>query len=292
MEIKWQYIGHSILGATHERTGMGNQDALNSSLLEDGKILCIAVSDGHGGSKYFRSKDGAEIAVRVAVETLTQVYKEMKDFSSVKRILEEQLPKMLIQKWVKNVKEHLNENRISEAEWDILKAREGEVATDVVKRDERLAYGATLLTVLLTDSYAIYLQLGDGDILIVPKDGEVLRPFPKDDRLIANETTSLCSPNAWCDFQHSFQVFVDRPPALIAISSDGYANSFPNETEFKKVGTDLLAMVRQRGLKNIGDELKAWLNEASKKGSGDDITIALAYKVDGMSGMNKAENGV
>jgi hypothetical protein len=41
-----------------------------------------------------------------------------------------------------------------------------------------------------------------------------------------------------------FQVLVETPPALILLATDGYANSFPDEAGFLKVGSDLLGMIR------------------------------------------------
>ena len=68
------------------------------------------------------------------------------------------------------------------------------------------AYGATLLVLMVTEQFALYLQLGDGEMLIVTESPshrnpaqpffEVSRPLPKDESLIANETTSLCRDDA------------------------------------------------------------------------------------------------
>jgi serine/threonine protein phosphatase PrpC len=175
----------------------------------------------------------------------------------------------------------LVQNPISDDELSALETKEGKSSLDAIKKNNLLIYGATLLSVLLTESYAIYLQIGDGDILIVDQEGEVNRPYENDDRLIANETTSLCSRDAWRDFRSAFQVFSGKPPALILISTDGYANSFQSESEFKKVGTDILGMIRAESIEKINNELEQWLNEASEQGSGDDISLALAYCVTG-----------
>ena len=280
--ISWQYIGNSIQGASHIRTKLDNQDALKSSLwkAQTREILCMAVADGHGGSKYFRSKHGAKFAVDIAVDTLIKVNKEMSDLSSIKRFLEEQLPKVLVQRWIESVNEHLAQNPISDDELAQLEVKENKPSAEIVKKNNLLAYGATIVSIVLTESYAIYLQLGDGDILIVGENGEVTRPYTSDERLIANETTSLCSKDAWRDFRSAFQVFSGNPPALILISTDGYANSFQNEAAFEVVGTDILEMIRAQGLEKIELELETWLKEASELGSGDDITLALAYRVD------------
>jgi hypothetical protein len=124
------------------------------------------------------------------------------------------------------------------------------------------------------------LQLGDGDILVVSETGEVIRPLPGDERLFANETTSLCSHNAWCDFRVSFQPLLSRPPALILLATDGYANSFHNEVGFLKVGPDILEKIRSGGLDVVNEGLETWLSETSQLGSGDDITLGIICRMD------------
>ncbi len=79
-----------------------------------------------------------------------------------------------------------------EEEFARLVEKDGARARVLVEANPYLAYGATLLAVALTSSFALYMQLGDGEILIVSDAGEVTQPLLKDERLLANETTSLC----------------------------------------------------------------------------------------------------
>lgn len=39
-------------------------------------------------------------------------------------------------------------------------------------------YGSTVVSVLATETYLLSVQLGDGDILMVPENGVVARPWP------------------------------------------------------------------------------------------------------------------
>ncbi len=153
-------------------------------------------------------------------------------------------------------------------------------ARQAVEAKPGLAYGATLLSVLVTDSFILYLQLGDGDILTVSETGQVERPMPRDERLLGNETTSLSSEQAWRDVQVRFQVTAGTPPALILLSTDGYANSFRDESSFSKVGSDLLDLLRAEGVDKVNDSLKLWLAEASQAGNGDDITLGIICRMD------------
>jgi hypothetical protein len=92
--------------------------------------------------------------------------------------------------------------------------------------------------------------------------------------LIANQTTSLCQPEAWKDFRSSW-VIGSALPSLVLLSTDGYANSFRSDEDFLKIGQDYLEIIRQQGIASLAEELPAILTEATQQGSGDDITLAI-----------------
>ena len=60
-------VAASVRGATHEDRGVPNQDAV-ARRLDDGvdARLVVALSDGHGSARSFRSDVGAQIAVDTA----------------------------------------------------------------------------------------------------------------------------------------------------------------------------------------------------------------------------------
>jgi hypothetical protein len=132
----------------------------------------------------------------------------------------------------------------------------------------------------------LYLQLGDGEILTILPNGTISRPIPKDERLIANETTSLCLPIAWEEFRVRYQPVDSNSPVLIMVSSDGYSNSFSDVNDFEKVGSDILKMIIKepddinKGIDIVNENLEKWLNETSEKGSGDDITVGFICNLD------------
>ena len=69
MDYRWGILGHSQLGASHSRQGLPNQDAIRFFILPDGSPPAIlAVADGHGSAKSFRSDVGAALAVSTAEE--------------------------------------------------------------------------------------------------------------------------------------------------------------------------------------------------------------------------------
>jgi hypothetical protein len=263
---QWQVAGQSVRGAVHERNGLPNQDAIH--WLPDsglGSSIVLAVADGHGSARYSRSHIGARLAVESSTQLVEEFLNSQTDaghLSLIKDTTEEWLPRALVRKWVELVVEHLNSDPLEESEQSVV------------------AYGATLLVAAVTEQFALYLQLGDGEILTVSESGEVTRPLTRDDRLFGNETTSLCAPEAWRDFRVSFQPFVQSPPALILLSTDGYPNSFRDESGFFKVGSDILNMIRENGLTFINDNLSGWLSDSTLAGSGDDVTLGILCSID------------
>jgi len=266
MSNQWQVAGQSVRGAVHERNGLPNQDAIHwLPAAGYGSSMVLAVADGHGSARYSRSHLGAGFAVESSVQ-LVQEFLESQagagNLSLIKDATEEWLPRALVRKWVELVGVHLNSDPGGEPEGSVI------------------AYGATLLVTAVTEQFALYLQLGDGEILTVSESGEVTRPLTKDDRLFGNETTSLCAPDAWRDFRVSFQSFNQSPPALILLSTDGYPNSFRHESGFFKVGSDILNMIRENGLSFIKENLGGWLSDSTNAGSGDDVTLGILCSVE------------
>jgi hypothetical protein len=203
-----------------------------------------------------------------------------------------ELPQRIVSDWQNEVDEHYNANPFTNEELGQLTQHE----QAAVKSEVRIAYGSTLAAVLLLTEHAVYLQLGDGDILVVgDAGGAPLRPLPPDDRSFANETASLClpgpastrrlpggqPPGPWADFRVRVVVIGPDPPALVLITTDGYVNAFVNDAAFRKVATDLLAMGREEGWDYVKEHLPTWLQDASRSGSGDDVTVAIVVRHDG-----------
>lgn len=285
-DSRWWVVGRSVRGASHARTGLPNQDAIGWLQVQGvSQRLIVAVSDGHGSAKYFRSHIGSRLAIETALalgQEFLDGQPDLSNLSSVKRTAEERLPQEMARRWNEAVKSHAEANPFSDEELNALEQTDGAAALEAVVANPVRAYGATIVTAIVEASFIVYLQLGDGDILLVSDGGEVERPLPKDDRLFANETTSLSSQNPWPDFRFGFQTLVGTPPALILLSTDGYSNSFVNELEFIKVGKDMLEILRSDGIEAVDRSLEGWLTEATGAGSGDDTTLAIICRADAL----------
>lgn len=275
----WRCSGKSVQGASHVRAGLPNQDALwwspESGL---GSPLILTISDGHGSAKSFRSHIGAKIAVEQATKQIKNFVLEnnQRDRPAVQK----QLPKIIVSQWLKAVDLHLQEVPFTHEEWTLLEKKEGAKARDAVVNNLSLAYGATLLAVVVTEEFILYLKLGDGNILCVDSHGKTTQPFALDERLIANQTTSLCTEDAWREVRLRLVPHSENLPSLILVSTDGYSNSFRSETDFLQIGQDYQEMIRSRGIDFVVQQLPNILSETSQQGSGDDITLGIVKRIE------------
>jgi pSer/pThr/pTyr-binding forkhead associated (FHA) protein len=277
MEAQAGVVGATVKGPSHVRSGMPNQDKIAwRQGSGSGGAVAVAVADGHGSPRSFRSHLGADFAVQLATGMLWAWVADAPaarsaddEAQTLRRLLPE-----LTERWATKVRDHVARQPFEAAELQRASRMAGSEELVDPGHDPLVVYGATLLAVVVTAAAVHYLQLGDGDILAVWANGEVRRPLPVDRRLIANETTSLCLPEAWRQFRVGMHP-LDEAPRLVLVSTDGYGNSFTSEREFFQVGSDLLPMVDRDGVKAIEGSLKGWLAETTEHGAGDDVTLAV-----------------
>jgi hypothetical protein len=277
--MSWKVTHACVRGSSHQRSGLPNQDAAQCTVTPgaQGTVAVAVVSDGHGSPRHFRSQIGSSLAVSTVAGTLLGFLRESVSSNGHVPFVPEQvheLERKIVSGWLAAVHSDLDHNPFTEAELANLEKEDGTEGRAAVQSSPELAYGATLLAAGATDKVLLYLQLGDGEILSVTASGTTTRPLPPDDRLIANQTTSLCQPEAWKDFRSSW-VTNGALPSLVLLSTDGYANSFRSDEDFLKIGQDYLEIIRQEGIASLAEELPAILTEATQQGSGDDITLAI-----------------
>jgi len=234
-----------VRGARHLRTGQPNQDAWAHDQTDGGTFLCVA--DGHGSNEFFRSDVGAKLAAAAAVGVL-------------RASTEGNVPQRIVEAWRRAVDAHVAEMPY-----------EGDPP-----RNALVPYGCTVLAIAATAQEIRLWQLGDGDILCVDREGKTRRPLPPDPRLIGNQTTSLCMEAAEKEFRSA--VIPASEPVLIAVSTDGYANSFETDADFLQIGPDYLDRLRESGPNELAEQLTPILDGTSHDGSGDDITLSLLYR--------------
>jgi hypothetical protein len=291
-EAEWRVIGETVPGASHLRAGVVNQDAILHVRQSSARLpVIVSISDGHGSNKCFRSDRGSRFAVRVGAELLDKLVNGRRAAlppAELESRVRESLTAEFIKRWRAAVEADLKREPFREEEFARMIEKDGAGARRMVEANPYLAYGATSLSLLLTASYALYLQLGDGEIITVGEQGEIGHPLPQDARLLANETTSLCLDKAAADFRFAVHPHgAGDLPALILMTTDGYYNSFSTAAGFHQVGSDLLLMLREEdGFGTVNRSVKGWLEEATAAGSGDDCTLAIICRMDALKAIS------
>lgn len=282
-KLRWQVIGCAVRGALHRRTGTPLQDAIRwATDNADGTCVVMAVADGHGWPLCLRSRIGAELAVETTILLLQEFHHQHSTHakSDLQPSAKEQIPKELIRRWRQAVTQHLDETPFTADELEPLEKKMGRSAQQALESDPFLAYGSTVLGVLATSSFALFLQLGDGDLLVVSRTGETKRLWPRDSRLLGVETTSLCMPRAWNEVRLGVQKVSKQSPELLLLCTDGYSNSFREEEGFLNVGRDFLEILRSEGVEKVNESLEQWLTETTDSGSGDDVSVGILWRKD------------
>ncbi len=255
---------------------MPNQDAIAwLPSVGHGSSVALSVADGHGSARSFRSADGSRLANQVAMSLageLLEIDIAAASPGMLRGRLTEDLPRRLVRDWRKAVDDDLAANPFTDVELDGVRTREGSV--DALNLDPYVAYGTTLVTAVATTEFLASWQVGDGDLVSVSADGKVSRPIPSDDRLIANETTSLCSKDAWSLFRVA--LLREHMP-LVLLSTDGLVNSFVDDTGMLRFATDIASLIQQDGFDEVVSRVPGWLEELTASGSGDDISLGLLW---------------
>lgn len=285
----WGLLTASHTGASHGSTGQPNQDAVASRRVGP-DALAVAVADGHGNKRHFRSVRGAGLAVSIGLQAGAELMDGLAvldrgdtllagghprtpdgptppDFAErLEGEMRRQLVPAIVTRWREAVRADLDVHPLTGEE-------EGQRAPG---DGELIAYGSTLLLALVWRHWLILAQIGDGDVIGVRPDGSPLRPVPGDPILDGNQTTSLCGPAPEGDFRVRAVDLEQTPLLALLIATDGYGNAQAADPWPEAVSADLAEMIGERDSDWFGEKLPEWARRcASAEGSGDDTTIAL-----------------
>ncbi len=278
--MKRYICGECVKGANHERTGKPLQDSKRIDEISD-RITILAVADGHGSEKCARSDRGSKIAVNAF-------------YSVIKNYLLSygQGSELVDENGLSNLVTFLNREGDMRFAQDVCEEWQARVKQSFYKdKDEKYIkadgtvdwksvyalYGTTLVGMLITDTFVFSFQIGDGDISLVSANG--VSPVVEADKLLGTETHSLSRPDAWRKAVSSIRRknVEEDLPYLYMLSTDGFANSYANDEEFKKTCREYYDMIAQHGFDAVKENLATWLKETSELGCGDDITVVMAY---------------
>ena len=236
-----------VRGARHVRDGRPCQDEVGALSRSD--LLAVAVADGHGTS--IHGDVGARLAVAVALSALVRFVDDLgegpRSLPEIQRYAADQLRRHVTREWAERVR---------------------------ARSEDLVAHGSTLIFALATPQFLLLGQIGDGDLLLVDRDG-ARAPLPPEPLAFADETTSLCQPEAWTALR---VLALPRPQrgTLLLLATDGYSKSYEPEG-FLQVGPDYLQLIEADGFASVAGVLPAFLSEITERGAGDDIAVALVF---------------
>jgi len=271
---RWRSIPVSVAGSSHVRQGIPNQDSVRvEPASAAARRIVVAVADGHGHAKHFRSDRGSRFAVDAAVDSIVPVLNYRSPAANtVQTVLQTEIPIAIVRAWRERVALDYARETFRAEEQSFSSAG------DIFE-----AYGSTLTVAVVTEHFLCLLRLGDGDVLTIDSAGRVRDVFPPCE-MLGEGTDSLCAANAALKFQTACEPHDTSPPAVITLSTDGCSKSFPcDRQDFLKVGSDISRYLRELGPEKVAQELPPWLASTSAGGSGDDITLGVIYRVDALN---------
>ncbi|MBR8829020.1 MAG: protein phosphatase 2C domain-containing protein [Gomphosphaeria aponina SAG 52.96 = DSM 107014] len=243
----WRAIAASVTGSSHEKSGQPCQDAHNYRLLPNG-VLVAAVADGAGSAPL--AAIGAQIAVKTAVETISNLHPLPENESNLRLLL-----------------------------LDVLAfARDSVEAVAKTDNVPLKDLASTLIVVVATPENVQAAQVGDGAAVVRSGDGSIIPITTPVTGEYANETIFLTSPHALSLAQVNVWY---GTPAQLAVFSDGLqrlALKIPEGIPHKPFFSPLFKFVAEAeddtvALAQLHDFLKS---PRVTSRTDDDLTLLLA----------------
>lgn len=258
------------------------------------------VSDGHGGSRYFRSDKGSKLVVEITKDSIDAFLKSKNiselflgsDFTQIgvgegnsndKRYQAlKWLISSIISKWNKEIWSDAINNPLTAWEKDNVDPKFlVEFEANVNGEDSTLEkiYGCTLMAYVQTDNFWFAFQIGDGKMVFFNQgnDGfESSQLVPWDDKCFLNKTTSICDSDAANEFRFCYAGNGELPFAVF-LGSDGIDDTYGDGEKLTDFYVRLYKEIASTSNKKAFEMLKTDLPIISKMGSQDDMSIACIY---------------
>jgi len=149
-----EYIAHKIIGSKHIKENIVCQDAYCVKKIDENNYI-FSVADGHGSNKSYKSHLGSQSAVDISCKIFSEMTEEILLNIKSKELLDLTITRLfnkIIKEWKDNIIALENENF-----------------------NDFIVYGTTLLNVFINKNFILYLQVGDGDIVSVKKNINVVK---------------------------------------------------------------------------------------------------------------------
>ncbi|WP_129780363.1 PP2C family serine/threonine-protein phosphatase [Peristeroidobacter soli] len=259
MELQaWRIAGASSIGTSHAKTGSPCQDAFKCTLFqsqEQGEIVLLVACDGAGSAKF--SEIGADLACREFASNL-ELY-----IAEGHRI--EALDRLQAREWLDNVVAALNARATTD----------GERLRD---------YACTLLAGILSPTHAVFVQVGDGAMVVREGPEEWCYIFWPQHGEYINTTSFITEPESLEKFEFEL---VANPIHELAVFTDGieslvlqYATNTVHSPWFNQMIPPVRALAQGGFDDPLSRKLAAYLaSEAVCARTDDDKTLLLASRI-------------
>lgn len=269
---KYQELSIFVCGSDHADKQALCEDY--SAFRKDDHFSVIAVSSGGNESQYFRSYLGARFAVEAALDSLTAFASSVSkdtlfaDKRTQTRLMR-QLEGSIVVNWNEKVNRHLENYPFQEEELDSVESDKHRQGYQEGVHPE-YAYWANVTAAVAADGYCLIIRGGNGECVLIEKDGKVTDPLPVTRR---EDSYALCRPNAAREFSYCCS---DSVPSSVFLVTEGVRRCFPKQEDYHAYLLELTQMLLRNP--NDGKEyLKADLPMLSRKGSHDDMCLAAVW---------------
>jgi protein phosphatase 2C-like protein len=271
----WRAIVGTARGAAHVARGLDNQDSVESQMIDAAGGTVVAVADGHGHDRHFRSATGSRLATRSACAVIAELVGENAGVpwtAELAGTLCGRLPQAIVDEWRAGVAGDIGAHPYTADELGTLE-RAGD--------GPEIPYGSTLLVALIAAGWLVCAQIGDGDLVGIRPDGQAWSPVAGDDLLDGHRTTSLCQSGAVASFRTAAYDLRSQPLLALLLGTDGYGNAQATDPWQPQVAGDIAELAIGHDDGWFAQQLPSWAQRcASADGSGDDTTVALLLAPD------------
>jgi hypothetical protein len=258
---KWRYVHASVEGTSHLFAHLPCQDASDSCLLKKPtgeEILALVVADGAGSAVH--GKEGAELACQKMLELLSQCFTSNMTLSEV--------TKDKVSEWVNQVV--LSITKVADKQ-------------ELTARD----YACTLLLAMIDQQGSLFLQIGDGAIVVNTQEGGYKPVFWPMSGEYAN-TTYFITDLQVLEYLQFTMVF--EPIDEVALFSDGLqrlALQHHTRQAHTPFFLPMFSRLRQEPdgfSKSLSYQLEEFLGSAPvNRRTDDDKTLVLATRLSPIS---------
>lgn len=284
LRMPYELLCVSAIGSSHVGAGTVKEDF--GAVYDGGFYQIFAVADGHGDSNCPRSFLGSEFACKFAISELSsfaEILHETKQWET--KLLDEMQQDKVLRQLISSIFGNWSDAVLTDFENRPLSVNERAGCRkyiDWYDKGEMLQhiYGTTLIAGLVTDSYLLLLQQGDGRCDVFSYDGDVVQPIPWDDRCFANVCTSLCDDDAVERCRYYVEDIRTRPISAVLAASDGIEDSFFSMDQVHTYFREQLIFSAENSVFQLQECLKDSLSELSARGSSDDVTICGFIDID------------